>query len=383
RPAELAGTPHAAVYAAAMDGLFDTYTSLIEPTVAFVRARTPRDAQTSERAYTSATRAKALDLLRGLLPMATLTNVGLFGNGRAFEYLLTKLYAAEQHELRELAGQLQAALDALIPSFVKRAKSERGHAYQAYLKASRANVAFSPQSSALSPQPSALGVESSVVLSAYDEDAEQRVVAAVLYAHSDAPLADVRAAVETMGAEERMTLLRAYIGERASRFHKPGRALEEARYSFDILADLGAYRDLQRHRMLSQERQSYTVAHGFITPPELAEAGLAAQYQRAIEAAGAAFGQISARLPEAAQYAVPLACRVRWRITLNLRELYHFCELRAAPQGHPTYRAIAQEMYRLVAATHPRLAEGMRFVDLNEYALERLDAERRLDTKLQ
>src|SRR6266540_926214 len=131
---------HAVRYEAALDSLFDTYSTLLEPTIAAVRARTPRDEATSERAYNSATRAKACDLLRGLLPMATLTNVGLFGNGRAFEYLLTRLYAAPLAELPALAAAMQEALDSLIPSFVKRAKSERGRAYQRYLSDVREQV---------------------------------------------------------------------------------------------------------------------------------------------------------------------------------------------------------------------------------------------------
>src|SRR5689334_8320234 len=141
REPAVAGSGHAAAYEAALDGLFDSYSALLDPAIAWVRARTPRDAATSERAYNSATRAKACDLLRGLLPMATLTNVGLFGNGRAFEYLLTRLYAAPLAELRALAASMQAALDALIPSFVKRAGSERGRAHQEYLRGMRERVA--------------------------------------------------------------------------------------------------------------------------------------------------------------------------------------------------------------------------------------------------
>src|SRR5262245_9782769 len=134
RERQIIESRHAACYEAALDNLFDTYSALLDPTIAAVRARTPRDEATSERAYNSATRAKACDLLRGLLPMATLTNVGLFGNGRAFEYLLTKLYAAPLGELGALAGAMQLALDTLIPSFVKRAKSERGLVQQEYLR---------------------------------------------------------------------------------------------------------------------------------------------------------------------------------------------------------------------------------------------------------
>jgi thymidylate synthase ThyX len=383
---------HAAHYETALDGLFDTYTALLEPTIAFVRAQTPRDAGTSERAYASATRAKACDLLRGLLPMATLTNVGLFGNGRAFEYLLTKLYASSLGELQALAAAMQAELDALIPSFVKRARNERGRAYQAYLRTTRERVAGVIRNCRLQIADGSDGelqatiddrqAESGVTLVEYDPDAEIKTVAAILYPHSDMPLAAVRVYAAQLTAEERLAIIRAYVGERGSRFHRPGRAFEEPVYTFDLLADLGAYRDLQRHRMLTQERQRYTVRHGYVTPPELEAAGLARPYAEALERAAEAVEAIATDLPEPAQYAVPLAFRVRWRIRLNLREIYHLVELRSAPQGHPAYRRIAQAIYAQVRAVHPALAEGMRFVDLGDYALERLDAERRLDAKL-
>jgi thymidylate synthase ThyX len=192
----------------------------------------------------------------------------------------------------------------------------------------------------------------------------------------------VRALAERLTAEERLAIIRAYVGERGSRFHKPGRAFETPYYTFDLLADLGAYRDLQRHRILTQERQRYSVRHGYVTPPELAEYGLDAPYATALERAAAAAETIAAGLPEQAQYAVPLAFRVRWRVTINLRAAYHLAELRSAPQGHPSYRQIAQAIYAHIRSVHPTLAEGMRFVDLSDYALERLDAERRLDAKM-
>lgn len=383
REATIMASRHAPAYEAAMDHLFDTYSALIEPTLAAVRAHTPRDEGVSERAYASATRARTFDLLRGLLPMATLTNVGLFGNGRAFEYLLTKLYASPLTELQELAIALQRALDDQIPSFVKRAKSERGRAYQAYLRETRqetqalADAVAHRLCEVVSPASHAVPV----TLVSFDPDAEARVVAAILYPHLNVPLTEARALADAMTADERASLIRAYAGRRGSRFHRPGRAFEEARYTFDLLADIGAYRDLQRHRMLTQERQRFGILHGYVVPPEIDEYGVGEPFRAALEQAGAVVASIVADLPEESQYAVPLAYRVRWRVTLTLREAYHLCELRSAPQGHPGYRRIAQEMYRQIAAVHPLLAEGMRFVDMNEYALERLDAERRLDEK--
>lgn len=379
RPAEIMRSEYAADYEACMDGLFDTYSALLEPVQASLRELNPRDAQTSERAYRSAIRAKACDVLRGLLPMATRTNVGLFGNGRAFEYLLTKLYASDVDELRSLAGNMQVALDQLIPSFVKRAKNERGAAYQSYMRSCRQQVAALSQevnSTAIKP------LIAGVTLVDYDHDAELRICAAILYSQGALALSEARSLAEHMSPAQRSALLAAYIGEREVRFHKPGRALEEARYSFDIVADIGAYRDLQRHRILSQERQHFSTCHGYSIPAEIRAAAQEAAYTQALERAAALYQRIVVKQPDAAQYAVPLAFNMRWRVTLNLRELYHLVELRSAPQGHPSYRRIAQGMFACVQAIQPELVAGMRFVDMSDYALERLDAERRLDAKL-
>ncbi|GAB4121889.1 MAG: FAD-dependent thymidylate synthase [Roseiflexaceae bacterium] len=386
---------HAAAYITAMDGLFDTYSALLDPVMAFVRQQTPRDATTSERAYASATRAKACDILRGLLPMATLTNVGLFGNGRAFEHLLNRLYSSDLAELQAIASQAQAALDGLIPSFVKRPKTDRGRQGQTYRRTTRhATAALVQQILATQPTVSAAPAAhaAGVTLVDYDANAEQRVLAAILYAatgHNQDPeqaidLATMRGLAATLSAEQQDALLRSYTGERQSRFQRPGRAFEEARYSFDIVADIGAYRDLQRHRMLSQERQSFAanLSLGFVLPPEISQAGLSEPFSAALSNAARVAEQIAASLPEAAQYAVPMAFRMRWRMTMNLRELYHLAELRSAPQGHPAYRRVAQAMYALVADIHPRLTAAMRFVDMGDYALERLAAEQRLDQKL-
>jgi len=380
REASIMASSHGGLYEATLDHLFDTYSNLIEPLLAWVQSCTPRDASTSERAYFSATRAKTLDLLRGLLPMATLTNVGLFGNGRAFEYLLVKLAASPHGEVNALGGAMQQALDQMIPSFVKRAKSERGLQFANYLAANRDRTATLTHQKLASLE---LPPPSHVQLVDYDPNAEANVIAAILYPHSDLSFEQVREYAAKLPTAERMDVIQAYVGDRTTRFHRPGRAFEETYYTFDILADLGAYRDLHRHRVLTQERQCYTVRHGYIVPPELEEAGLAEPYRTALDKAADATECIGQDLAIASQYLVPFAYRVRWRIKLNLREVYHFVELRSGRQGHPTYRAIAQDMYRCIQAVHPTLVAPMHFVDLDDYALERLAAEQKIDRKLE
>ena len=378
RESSIMTSPHADAYIAAMDGLFEAYAALLAPTIGWVQSQSPRDANTSERAYTAATRAKAFDLLRGLLPMATRTNVGMYGNGRAFEYLITRAGSHNLTELQSIKTRLYDALSAMIPSFVKRAHSDRGAAMGAYLATIR--VAGADAARAIPAKEHAQ--TPSVQLVAYQQDALQRVVTAILYPHADADYDTVAAHVATLDHAQCAALVAQASGERAVRFHKPGRAFEEAVYTFDIIADIGAYRDLQRHRMLTQERQPYGVELGYSVPPELIAAGLDGPFRAAIEQAITVTRRIRADLPTASQYAVPMACHMRWRFTLNLREAFHLCELRSSQQGHPAYRRVAQDIYRLLSAVHPTLTAAMHFVDMHDHPLERLAAEQRLDKKL-
>lgn len=393
REPSIMASSHAERYEATLDHLFDTYTALIDSLLSWVQACTPKDPSTSERAYNSATRAKTLDLLRGLLPMATLTNVGLFGNGRAFEYLLVKLAASPHEEVRELGISMQQELDQIIPSFVKRAKTERGVQYAQYLRTNCERTELLAQK-LLGHEPASIrhllqvgkhgtsSALSTVQLVEYDPDADVKVVAAILYPHTDLTFEQIKEYVTGLSNTERVEIISTYVGERESRFHRPGRAFEETYYTFDVLADLGAYRDLHRHRVLTQERQHYSVRHGYVVPIELEEANLAQAYRKALDYAAETTELIGLDLPDAAQYVVPFAYRLRWRIKLNLREAYHLIELRSSRQGHPSYRIIAQEMHRQISAVHPALVANMHFVDLNDYALERLAAEQRIDTKV-
>ena len=218
-------------------------------------------------------------------------------------------------------------------------------------------------------------LDPSVTLVASQHDALQRVVAAILYPHADTDYASGAAYVATLDQTQCAEIVADACGDRTVRFHKPGRAFEEAHYTFDIVADIGAYRDLQRHRMMTQERQPYGVELGYSIPPELVAAGLDGQFRRAIERAMDVTRRIRADLPEASQYAVPMACLMRWRVTMNLREAFHFCELRSTPQGHPSYRRVAQDIYRLLSDVHPALTAAMRFVNMDDHPLERLAAE--------
>ena len=358
-------------YEPAADALFATYSRLVEPVTGAIREKYPQEEGETDRAWKSATRAKALDLLRGLLPAGTLTNLGLFGNGRAFEYLITKMAAHELPECNALATDLHRELSSVIPSFVRRALDERygrpAAERMVRVREATARLAGPGRPAATAPQ---------VRLLEFDPDAERKVVAAALFPYSDAPLEDQ--------AGDPAAVLEALLGDRANRRQRAPRALEHAHYTFEITANFAAYRDLHRHRMLTQDRQVLGTSLGYDTPPGLTELGLAGQFQDTVEAAARSHRKLEAGLgPALAQYAVPLAFHVRWYFRANLREVYHLCELRTTPQGHPDYRWVAQEMFRRVQEVHPRLAAYARFVDLEDRdELERRASERRIDEKL-
>jgi hypothetical protein len=220
-----------------------------------------------------------------------------------------------------------------------------------------------------------------VTLVDYDADAEEKVLSAILYPHTRHSLAQLRAEIKPWGAERRSRLLQEYLDRRKHRRDKPGRALEQVYYSFDLLGNLGMYRDLHRHRILSQERQDFSTSHGYDTPAELAEIGFKKDFDQCMARAAELYDQMVADLPQEAQYVVPFAYRVRWYMKMNLRELVHIAELRTMPQGHPDYRSMVQEICRKVEAVHPALLSYAKFIDRKEYHLGRLQSEMRTEYK--
>ena len=394
-PAIMASSQREA-YLETMNLLFEPYAHQIEPMIEFVRRSLPieeielRDPQTggpvayrevqkderlrrwAESAYRSTVRAQACDVLRGYLPAATLTNVGLFCVGQAFEYLLTKLYSQELTEVKELAAAIHRELEQLIPSFVKRAQFSEylAETYSATRSLARQIMNDAPAKSS-----------GPVTLVDYDREAEEKIIAAILYPHSRHPLEELRKLVAKIPEDQRRKILGEYLKRRRHRRDKPGRALEHVYYTFDILGNLGLYRDLQRHRLLTQERQDFTTIHGYDTAPEIEEAGFRAEFDRCMEKAAELFERIDRDLPLEARYVVPFAFRIRWYMKLNLREAVHIGELRTMPQGHPDYRFIVQEMWKKIREVHPALAEYAKFIDWRTYRLGRLQAEMRTEYK--
>jgi len=373
----LMASPHRETYLGACRALFETYRDLIEPLTAHVERLAPRAPGVSAAAWRRSVRARVYDGLRGLLPASTLTNMGVFGNGRFWEALTVRLRTAPLAELRDLGAALHGELNKVIPSFVRRGDPAHPHfAAQRDAEAAMADLLagrLPPDPPGAPPAPA----EEEVRLVAHDPQAESRLLAALAFPHSHLPLPELERWAAGLGPAAQARAFAELADCRGNRRHKPPRALERVYYTFDLLGDFGMYRDLHRHRMLTQMRQPLTTRHGYALPEEVAEAGLAPRYEAVLARAAEAFEAIHADFPLQAQYVVPMACRIRWFLHVNLRALIWLVELRSSPQGHPAYRRTAQALYRRVAAAHPAFAPLFRFVDLEAHALGRLGAEQR------
>jgi thymidylate synthase ThyX len=374
-PAELEG-PLRGRYVEVLDRAFETYARWIDPMREYWSRRLPKSPIDSDAAYRMTIRAKALDSLRGLLPAATRSNVGIFGTGQGYEALLLRMRAHPLREVRDYADLMLGELRKVIPAFLKRLeRPERGGAWSRYLaETAEATAQVAARLlEGIEPEP-----RPEVVLTDFDPEGEVKVVAAALYAVSDLPDDQLLAVARKLGPDERRQVLEAYVGRRENRRHKPGRAFERTAYRFDVLGDYGAFRDLQRHRLLTLEWQPLSPRHGYVTPGELADAGALPDWTRVMEESAALHAALAAAVPAVAPYAVAMAYRVRFYLELNAREAMHMIELRTAPQGHPAYRRICQAMHRLIAdqAGHRGLAAAMRHADHSGAEGGRLDAER-------
>jgi thymidylate synthase ThyX len=376
RPSQVCASPLGTRYVADLDGLFNTYSAALPSMLKWAQEQFPKEPSDSDFVYKQTIKAKACDTLRGLLPAATLSNVGIYGTGQAFEALLLRMLANPLPEAQTYAKLMLDELRKVIPSFLVRVdRPERGGAWSKYLASTRDDThdlvhrLFGGER----PEPT-----NEVSLLDWDPDGEDKVLAAICYPHTRLPEAQLLERVRLLSADDRVALMVAYVGERTNRRHKPGRAFERTGYRFDVLGDYGAFRDLQRHRMLTIEWQALTPHHGYEMPSPVADAGLALRYDEAMERSAGLFAALVEPFPEQAAYAVSLGYRMRYVMQMNAREAMHLCELRSSPQGHPTYRRVAQEMHRQIAerAGHRAIAEAMRFVDHGTYDLERLDAER-------
>lgn len=375
-PPEVRGGPLEAEFCATLDGLFQTYQGLTRRLGAYYESLFPKSETDSNFVYRSTIRARVCDDLRGLLPAATISNVGIHGSGQAYEMLLLRMRAHPLAEVRAYSDLMLAELRKVAPAFLRRVDApDRGGDWSRYLEETAAAMHRLGAN-----HPSSIPERPEVTLVEWDPDAEAKIAAASLYAYTDLPDDTLLETVRRLPAVERERLIAAYVGDRRNRRHKPGRAFERVGYRFDILCDYGIFRDLQRHRLLTIEWQRLGTHHGFVVPAAIEDLGEADRWGEAMHGAAALAARLATTLgPEVAQYAVPLAFRIRFVLQLNAREAMHLIELRTAAGGHPGYRRVCQEMHRLIReqAGHHLLADAMRFVDHSESGLGRLDGERK------
>ncbi|MEW6366244.1 MAG: FAD-dependent thymidylate synthase [Acidobacteriota bacterium] len=394
REPTIMASPHAAAFEATMNSAFETYCRLIAPMQAYFERRKPlesaeyeirlgqgrirydgcgdeRERRDFHRTWVADIRTKTCDTLRILLPVATLTNVGMHANGRTFEHMLRHLYSSDLPELQEIAKRAHTALNTIIPRYVQRAQRtdflvETRHAMCALAEKLLAGLD--------APLPAGNGVR--LIRSGSHDDGQ---LAAMLFAFSELPFETLLTRVEQLSGEERHEILETYVGRRTWRRDRPGRALEfGCPWLFELVIDFGIYRDLHRHRMVTQERQLLSTRLGFAEiPPEIVEAGFSDDIQTRVDASARMYERIRADLGrEIAQYAVLFGFNVRCYFGFNDREAQHLLELRTGRQGHRSYRRVCQEMYRQMLAVAPERVRAIcQFVDLNDYEWPRADSE--------
>jgi thymidylate synthase ThyX len=292
------------------------------------------------------------------------------------------MQASPLREVRDYGEMMLGELRKIIPSFLTRVDLvDRGVRWSHYLEEVRQGL---EEKAYLLPGPSDIGP--SVTLVDWDPDAEVKIAAAALYAVSELPDAELLRIARAMKVEERAGLISSLVGDRANRRHKPGRPMERTTYRFDVTCDIGAFRDLQRHRLMTLEWQRYTTRLGYDLPHEVEDLGLAGDWDRIMNESQVFYEQLRSDLgPDVAQYVVPFANNVRFVMEMNPRQAFHLIELRSQAAGHPAYRRVAHDMHKAIrdVAGHTLLADAMTHVDYTDVDLERLESERKSERRRQ
>ncbi len=381
-PDEIAQSPLADRYTAHMERVFDSYARMVESMTGIYESLHPRSESDKKWVWDATIRAKACDTVRGLLPISTLSNVGIYATGQAYEMALVRMQASPLSEVRDYGQMMLEELREVIPSFLTRVDMpDRGVAWSRYLEEVRLD---------LESQAAALGdaddIGPGVTLTDWDPDAETKIAAAALYAVSELPDERLLAIAESMSPGKRAEIVAAMVGNRLNRRHKPGRAMERSAYRFDVKCDIGAFRDLQRHRLMTLEWQRYSTRLGYDTPDQIADHGMASDWSSLMDDAGELYEDLRYLVgPEVAQYVVPFAYNIRFVMEMSPRQAFHLIELRSQPAGHAAYRAVAHQMHAAIreVAGHTLIADAMTFVDYTDVDLERLAGERRAERKRQ
>ena len=403
RDPEISKSRFVDMYEDACNFSFNVYSKNIDPMINYVREKYPiekysfkdstdgkeksffklkseSDIKSANMIYRGSTKAKALDILRGLLPASTLTNVGITGNGRAFEYLLTVLGSSELREDRDLASKIKKELDTTIKSFVRRADDKYGKAFQKYLRDIK-NKSKSITAKEIKPKLTT-GTITSLVDYESEKIAMDKIITSIIYEQSPSTsYQNILHQVKKFSKEKKIKIINEFVKLRTNRRHRPSRAFENVYYTFDLCNNFGMFRDFHRHRALTLERQLLTTDHGFNIPDEIKILGIETDFTDCMNKTKETFEKIRKKYPEQGQYVVNFAYNYPYFMKFNLREACHLIELRTVPQGHADYRLVAQQMFKQINKIHPNLSKIMKFVDLKKYDLERFESEKRTEEK--
>jgi thymidylate synthase ThyX len=403
RDPEISKSRFVDMYEDACNFSFNVYSKNIDPMINYVREKYPiekysfkdstdgkeksffklkseSDIKSANMIYRGSTKAKALDILRGLLPASTLTNVGITGNGRAFEYLLTVLGSSELREDRDLASKIKKELDTTIKSFVRRADDKYGKAFQKYLRDIK-NKSKSITAKEIKAKPTT-GIITNLVDYESEKIAMDKIITSIIYEQSPSTsYQNILYQVKKFSKEKKIKIINEFVKLRTNRRHRPSRAFENVYYTFDLCNNFGMFRDFHRHRALTLERQLLTTDHGFNIPDEIKILGIETDFTDCMNKTKETFEKIRKKYPEQGQYVVNFAYNYPYFMKFNLREACHLIELRTVPQGHADYRLVAQQMFKQINKIHPNLSKIMKFVDLKKYDLERFESEKRTEEK--
>ena len=403
REPEIMKSKFADMYEDTCNFSFETYSKNIEPMIKYVREKYPiekysfkdstdgkeklflklkneEDIKSANIIYKGSTKAKALDILRGLLPASTLTNVGITGNGRAFEYLLTVLGSSKLKEEQDLASKIKKELDTTIKSFVRRADDKYGKAFQKYLQEIK-NKAKIITKKEIKSKPR-IGRFTKLVEYESEKNSIDKIITSLMYEESPSTsYLDILNQVKKTPSQKKNKIINEFGKIRKNRRHRPSRAFESVYYTFDLCNNFGMFRDFHRHRALTLERQLLTTDHGYTIPDEIKILGIEKEYHECMSKTKTTFEKIRKKFPEQSQYVVNFAYNYQYYMKFNLREACHLIELRTVPQGHVDYRQVGQEMFDQIKKVHPTLSNIIKFVDLKKYDLERFESEKRTETK--
>jgi thymidylate synthase ThyX len=352
KPEKVIGSHLRDTYEQAINLLMDTYQEMTGPMREFVKKKYPQKDET-DKLYEMISKARACDNIRYLLPTATLTNLGMTVNARELEHLIKKMLSHPLKEMQDIGEEIKQKAIAEMPTLVRFADKNQ------YLTETKEKLASMAEEISSGP-----GSKEPVTIVDYDKQAEDKLVVALLYPYSNLSYNEIKEKIVGLSQEKKEQIIDESLKRRGD-FDAPLRELEHIFYTFDILIDYGAFRDIQRHRICTQSNQDVTVVHGYDMPPEIEESGYKKKFVKAVDNSVNAYEKISKEFPKEAQYIVPLCFRKRVLISWNLRELHHFISLRSGKKGHPSYRRIAQECWRQINKIQPLLAKYIR-VDMDD-----------------